>query len=264
MIIFYGFIFVTALISMLAFSSGIFLCIVTMLAAAGGIVCELLLQGKWKKLSGLLVIVCVTFCLLTGRSAKTSVAQDYQTAVQDIIEAVDDGDLDEAKANLESLDEGYGITDTSRYAWTYLYMNVNDFGKAREFMYQAEDQHCKAWYARMEEVYLCEATPEAQAALMDLYVQAAEELPEDAHMQLMAGLVYMDRYDNARAKYHLQRAFWLDEESTEAPYYLGTLYFDMGDYETARYHFGEALLRGADEEMQSYIKWYVLEMEAAA
>lgn len=264
MIVFYAFVLLTALISMIAFSSGVFLCIVAMLAAAGGIVCELLLQGKWKKLSGLVMVVCLAFCLLAGRSGRTSVALDYQEAVQDIIEDVDDGDLDDAKANLEALDEGYGITDASRYAWTYLYMNVNDYAKAREFMNQAEDQHCKAWYDRMEELYLCEASTEAQAALMELYLRAAEDLPEDAHMQLMAGLTYLDRYENARAKYHLQRAYWLDEECAEAPYYLGTMYFDLGDYENAQYHFGEALLRGADAELQSYIKWYALEMEAAS
>ena len=200
MILLYSIIFLTALISMLVFSSGIFLSIVVMLAAAGGIVCELLLHGKWKKLSGLLLVLCLAVCLLTGRNGETSSAQDYQQAVQDIIEDVDDDELDDAKAALETLDEGFGITDTSRYAWTYLYMNVNDFAKAREFMMQAEDQHCKAWYDRMEEVCVKEGTEEAQAVLMDLYVQAAEDLPEDAHMQLMAGLVYLDRYDYARNK----------------------------------------------------------------
>ena len=218
MILFYGMILILAILGMTLFSSSPVLCILTALAAAGGCVCELLLSGKWRKLSGLLLALCLGLCFLTGQSGAASAAQDYEAAMQKVIDQVDDGKLDAAKAQLEELEESCGVTDASRYAWVYLYANLENYEKARDYMNQAEDTHSLEWYARMEELYIREGTPEAMEALAKLYPEAAENLPESAHMQLMAGLTQMDSGRIASAQYYLQRAASLDETDPQAPY----------------------------------------------
>lgn len=264
MILFYGIVFVLAVLGMALFSSSLVLCLLVMVAAAGGFACELLFRSKWKRLSGLLLVLCLGLCFLTGRNSSASGTDDYGKAVQDAADKVEDGRLDDAKARLELLDENCGPTDASRYVWASLYADLEDYGTARDYLEQAEDRHCLEWYGRMEELYVSEGTPEAMEALQELYLSAADDLPEEARMQLMAGLAQLDRGQTTSAQYYLQRAAVLDESDPLAPYYMGVSYYKLGNEEEAAYWFGTSISRGADEELQSYMKWYAEQMEVTA
>lgn len=205
----------------------------------------------------ILILVCVACCFLPGMIAKSQPSEDYRKEMERVVDLIDKEKYDEALERLDQLDDTYGVSDTSLYGRADICLALGNTEEARSYLEQVSDPHSNDAYYRMESSYLLEGTDQAKEKLAQLYIQAAEDLPEDPYMLYMAALAELQNGSTQKASYDFARVRELDETCGTACYYLGIIAYEQGDYEQAAHYFGEALERGVSEETGQDIHWYV-------
>lgn len=228
-----------------------------LLAAAGtGAVLSLLLKGRKRFWTAILVPVCLLCCLFMGQRMAGGMGE-YHDRLYAAAAQIEKEDLDRGVELLDALDEEYGITDRSLYVRAGGWLSLGEYGEARSCLEQVQDRTDRNWYLYMEKIYAVEGTEEE---LAELYLTAAEKLPEDSYMQYMVGLVRLSGGAYESAAYYFQRAAKLDENEALSCYYLGVICQEQGKTKEAGQYFEEAMRRGVDEEKKAYIQWYLEQM----
>ena len=120
-----------------------------------------------------------------------------------------------------------------------------------------ENQSDGRWYEYMEAILSSQDTGTSLAALEELYLSGADALPENGHLQYMAGLVKLSRGSYQEAAYCFRKARDLGEEEGLSCYYMGLIRYEMGDWEKAKEYFEEALKQGVEQEKEDNIRWYM-------
>lgn len=256
MLVFYILFAIIALAGMSLFGAGRIFCILLLIsAAAGGIMC-VLSDEKLRGLSAVWFPVCLAMCLFAGQGFPAGETGDYGDRIHRAAVQIDRGNADRGVEMLDELDEEFGVTDLSLYARAEIYITLGEYGTALSCMDQVYDKTDEYWYAHMERIYGCQGTQESLESLEELYLAAARDLPENAHMQYMAGMVKMGEDSYQSAVYYLQRADVLDETDPLPSYYLGVIHQQQGRQADADRCFEEALDRGLDQEREENIQYY--------
>lgn len=238
------------------FSGNQLLCGVLIALSIVGCGLRLSAKRKLKKLSVLLVPACMALCLLVGQPGAAGGRGDYEERIRRAAALIDKGDLEGGSVLLEELDREYDVTDLSLYARTEIRLALGEYDQALTGMNKAQDKSGQDWYEYMERILSLQGTDRAMERLEELYLSGAEDLPENEHMQYMAGLVKLGRGAYQSAAYYFGRARMLDHGDGRPCYYLGLISREQGYDEAAREYFAEALDRGVDAEMTNNIQWY--------
>lgn len=244
----------TALAGMLWLGGNLAACAALLAAALAGALLRLFCWGRRRPLSLCPIPLCLLLCLLAGQSAEGG-TEDYAGRMKQIASRIDKGKLDEGEMLLEELDQEYGVTDFSRYAWAELYLARKEYENAQSCLAKVRDRASGDWYVYMERLYSRQGEA-GMEKLMALYLSAAEDLPEDARMQYMAGLVRLEEGAYQAAQRLFRRARELDGKDGASCYYLGVISKEQGRQEEAAAYFAEALQCGVEEEKAAVIRWY--------
>lgn len=261
MLVFYMVFMLIALAGILLFDAGKVFCILLLFAAVSGGVMRVLPNEKLRGLSAVWLPVCLAMCLFTGQVVPEGGAGDYRERLSRAAAQIDRGNADRGVEMLDELDEEFGITDLSLYARAEIFLSLGEYESALSYLNQVQDKSDEYWYEYMERVYGCQGTEESLKKLEKLYLSAAEVLPENSHMQYMAGMVKLGGGSYQSAAYYLLRARGLDGTDPLPCYYLGVINYEQGNLEDAALYFEEALNRGVDEEKKANIQYYGLDYE---
>lgn len=256
MAVFYVAFILIGLCGMFLFHGNMLLCGILAAVSAVGAGLRLFAGGKWKRSAAAGIPVCMALCLLVGQSGADGGMGGYQEKLRQAAALIDKGDLDGGTELLEELSEAYGDTDPVLYARAEIRLALGEYDSALREMYWAEDKKRQEWYEYMERILSRQGTDEAMEQLEELYLSGAEDLPENGHMQYMAGLVKLGRGAYQSAAHYFSQARRLDEGDGRPCYYLGLISHEQNDGEAAAEYFAEALDRGVDEEMSANIRWY--------
>lgn len=210
-------------------------------------------KGKGRKASVLLIPVCGVLCLAAGNERRTGGMEEYGRKITDAAAQIEKQNMDEGKALLDELDREYGITDMSCYARAEIYLFLEQYKEALNCMKSVEYQSSVQWYETMERILGLEGTEESRNRLEELYLSGAEELPDNGHLQYMAGLVLLERNSYRSAAFYLNRAAMLQEAGGNPYYYMGLICLEQGDREKASACFQEAVRLGVDQEKEKRI-----------
>lgn len=261
MLVFYIVFMLTAFGGIFFFGGNKILCILLLAAAVGGGIMRLLPDKRLRKLSVICFPVCLVICLFTGQTAQEGGRGDYKDRLSRAAAQIDKGNMDKGVEILDELDKEFGVTDLSLYARTELFLSLGEYETALSYLRQVQDKSDEYWYEYMEKIYGWQGTDESLYGLETLYLSAAEDLPENSHMQYMAGMVKLGRGATQSAAYYFQRARALDEADPLPCYYLGVISYEQGREDDAAMYFEEALQRGVDEEKKANIRYYGFDEE---
>lgn len=261
MLVFYIVFVLIALAGIFLFAAGRIFCILLLLAAVSGGIMRVLPNEKLRRLSVVWLPVCLMMCLFTGQAVPEGGADDYRERLRRAATQIDRGNADRGVEMLDELDEEFDVTDLSLYARAEIFLSLGEYETALSYLNRIQDNTDERWYEYMERVYGCQGTEESLGKLEALYLSAAEVLPENSHMQYMAGMVKLGGGSYQSAAYYLLRARGLDEKDPLPCYYLGVINYEQGNLEDAALYFEEALERGVDEEKKANIQYYGLGYE---
>lgn len=250
-----------ALVGMLLFQASLLPGILAMLFGILGLAAVLAGKrkpaGVFRVVPGLSLLICVG-CLWT---AQPRVQQggifDYRRQMEKAAEQIEDGRLDAAAATIQSLEENYGEDDNTRILAALENLKTQNVQSAQEKLQKVNDKTSMLYYAVLEQVYLASDSFDAAQALYELYPEAAAQWPDWCYMQKYAGIAGFEQGRYQSSLYYLKRAYAQDNGDAATCYYLGAVSYRMGDLQSAVDYFQEALKKGADEELQRDIRWYV-------
>lgn len=246
-----------ALTGLFLYGGGKVFCILLLLTALAGAVLCLLPWKKIRWISAALIPLCLALCLFSGHSAVGGGTAEYRDQIRKAMAQIDKGNPDRGMKLLDELDQEYGVTDLSIYGRVEAYLSIGDYETAVSYAQSAGDKSNETWYKYMEKVLCAQDSTDAQAQLEELYLAAAEELPENGYMQYMAGLVKLGRGSYQVAASYFKNARRLDSRNALPSYYLGVISYEQGRKEEAELYFAEALELGVDEEKAANISWYM-------
>lgn len=255
MLVFYLTFALIALAGMTALGGNVAVGAILLAVALAGVGMRLFCKGKLWIFSLCPLPLCLVLCLLVGQSTGGG-TEDYAGQMRQIAAQIDQGNLDEGLELLDDLDEEFGPTDLSRYARAEVHLALEEYDKAQSCLNEVQDKSGVNWYEYMEQVYSGRGTEQDLEALKELYLSAAEDLPEDGRMQYMAGLIRLREGSYQGAAYYLRHARELNEKDGASCYYLGIISYELGKQAEASAYFAEALQRGVDEDKADNIRQY--------
>lgn len=261
MAIFYLAFILIGLCGMFLFHGNMLLCGIMMAFSAAGAGLRLFAGGKsslgkWKKAAAAGIPVCMALCLFVGQSGAEGGMGDYKEKIRQAASLIDKGDLDGGMLLLKELEEEFGGTDLALYAGVEIRLALGEYDRALNEINAAQDQTRQDWYEYMERILSLQGTDAAMERLEELYLSGAEDLPDNGHMQYMAGLVKLGRGAYQSAAYYFSQARRLERGDGRPCYYLGLICHEQNDDEKAAEYFSEALDRGVDGDMAANIQWY--------
>ena len=263
MIIFSIILLLIALAGMFWFGGSKVFCILLLIAALAGVVLCLLPQKKLRSIPIALVPLCLVLCLFAGQSAAEGGAAQYRNQIREAVAQIDKGNPDKGIELLDELDEEFGVTDLSLYGRVEAYLFIGDYKTALSYAGSVKDKANEYWYKYMEKILCAQGATDttgiydARTELENLYLDAAEELPESGYMQYMAGLVKLGRGSYQGAASYFRNARRLEAGNPLPCYYLGVICYEQGRKEDAIAYFSEALELGLDEEKAANVSWYM-------
>lgn len=248
---------------------GIFLFQCSLVTGIAAIICglfllieQIVLKRRLKRAVHIFICCAASFagifCLMfMGMKEQGDDIDSYRASLQRAESLAEAGNTDRAMEILAGLEEEYGTDDKIRLIYTEIYVQEDDQQKALSSIEKCADRTTEEYYVLKEKVYMMSDEEERAEKLYELYVSAAEDQPFWEYAQRMAGIARFEQNNLVSAEYYLLRAKKLDEENPQTLYYLGAVKFKQKEYETGESYFNEALRLGADEEIQSYILWYL-------
>lgn len=257
MFVFYMAFILIGLCGMFLFYGNQLLCGLLIGVSVVGMGMRLFAGKKLKKYSLLCIPVCMALCLFVGQPGLKGGMGNYEEKIRQAAALIDRGDLDGGTELLEELERSAGVTDLSLYARTEVRLALGEYDRALVELNKAQDKTRQDWYEYMERILRLQGTERAMEQLEELYLSGAADLPENAHMQYMAGLVKLGGGAYRSASHYFGRARELDDGDGRACYYLGLICREQGDEAGAAEYFAEALDRGVDAEMKANVEWYM-------
>lgn len=207
--------------------------------------------------NGILAVLCFIGLFFMDANETGDTLETYNKMARDAEEKIEEGAQEQATKILAGMEETYGIDDRIRILQATMYLEEKDADAAWECLEACEDTSSEEYYIQMEKLCRMSDGEDRAENLYELYVNAARDLPFSEYAQRMAGISRFEQHNLVSAEYYLLRAYKLDPEIPETLYYLGAVKFRQFDYETGENYFSEAVEKGADEEIQSYILWYL-------
>lgn len=257
MVVFYVAFILIGLCGIFVFYGSPLLCGILIGISLVGMGLRLFAGGRLKRLSGLLILACMALCLFVGSHGREGGMGDYEEKIRQAAALIDKGDLDGGIGLLDELDSEAGATDLSLYVRTEVRLALGEYDLALAEMNKAQDKSRQDWYEYMERILGLQGTERAVEQLEELYLSGAQDLPKNAHMQYMAGLVKLGNGAYQSAAYYFCRARELDGEDGRPCYYLGLICREQGDDEAAEEYFAEALDREIDDKMKENLRYYM-------
>lgn len=255
------------LLGMFVFSSAKLLCIIGVVVSALVLLLNLniLPIGKLstktlKRISVVGIVIMFTLGALTNMSSTDGGINAYEDKLDSIMTLLQKDKLDEAKAEITSIKETYGVSDNIMMLETLVYLGEEAYDLAESTVLNYSSRNSIDFYTLMEMVYLAKGPEENADKLRALYIDAATHHPYWTHVQKMAGISLIDRSEFAKAEYHLLRAYEQEPSDYESAYYLGVSCYEQRRMEEALTFFQEAADREADEKTMGYIAWYAQEI----
>ncbi|MCR4625321.1 MAG: hypothetical protein K5795_05040 [Lachnospiraceae bacterium] len=257
---------ILGLYSLFVFGYGGFWTVLIIVVSISGIVLKLLLKklpGKIINVILLVFIVVGAFSVTRLEAAEPEISiYDYTYDVIDVEEQVIYG-KSKADSSLKKLEKKYGENDTTIMLHAYLEALDGNMEEAYALMDSCKRKTTIEYYSRMNSLLMLDLNMDndtRDSKLYKMYLEAAEYQPYWDRGQQMAGILLFENKEYDRAIYYLQWAYTLNEEDTDTLYYLGALFYEIGDQEAALYYFKEALDYDASEAIKSGIAWYLDQM----
>ena len=204
-------------------------------------------------IESLLLIACVVLLFLVKPGENDYSLTDYQNSLSSVQSKITSG-AKRVDEDLEKLSEQYGFTDDVLSLYAYKAILDGQSYDARNYIDDFRDKTSVDYYTRLEAIYILEGRNKNQ--FMELYTKAANDQPYWKEAQKRAGISCYENENYAGATVYLTRALELDSLDAESFYYLGVVYFEQDNFDYALHYFSLAMECGANEEIQSYIKWY--------
>lgn len=254
------------LLGMFAFGSSILLCLLGIVLSTGLLLMKLNLLPV-SNLSGknmnIIKICLVTLIFIIG--ANTGVASvegginAYEVSIENAMTLIEKDKLDEAWEEINLIKEVYGSSDNTVMLEVLAYFGEGSYDKARTTMNAYSDRTSVEYYSWLETIYLVDGSKNSDN-LGRLYIEAASNYPSWTYMQRMAGITLISYNDFARAEYLLLRAYEQEPADYKTAYYLGVTCYELRRLDEAIQFFQESIDREPDDEILSYIAWYLQEM----
>lgn len=213
----------------------------------------------------LLVFVAVgVFSITRLEAAETETSiYDYTHDVVDVEAMIICGDSN-GESSLKKLEKKYGTNDTIIGLYAYLEALKGNMNEAYSLIDSCKNKTSIEYYSRMDFLLTIDLSQDDNVRnkkLYNLFIEAVDNQPYWERGLQMAGALLLENKEYDRAAYYLQRAYALDDENPDTLYFLGALYFELGDVNTAIDCFNASIDYGASEEIMSGIAWYVDRMD---
>ena len=252
------------LLGMLAFGCSVLLCVLGILVAMGIVLLKLNLiplEGLADKGRRFIHIGAMTLMFALGAFTSMSSVEgglnDYEEKLDSAMLMIDKEKLDKAWEEIDAIKEVYGASDNTVTLEVMAHLTAGSYEDALDAVSKHSNRTSVDYYVLLESIYLIQGEQKNGNHLSRLYMDAAAQHPGWTYIQQMAGLAYISRSEFTRAEYHLLRAYEQEPSDYKAAYYLGVACYEQKRLDEALEFFQEALDRKADEEVQSYIAWYI-------
>lgn len=256
MIIFYCIVIIFALMGIFLFDSSFLVCIMIIVSSILAIFLKLLLKEKLKYLQYILFPICIFLCFYISYFK----INNYESKIKEVNSILQKGEYDKAILFLDELDKDYGSSDLSLSMRTQIYIILKDFNNSLYYLEKINNKKTVNYYQQAIKIYSLKTDDYSKEKINHLYLNAANDLPEDSHMQYMAGLVELNNSNYQSARYYLLKSCELGNENSLVYYYLGVISYEQRNYKESSNYFAESMERGLDDEKVAYIKWYLNEM----
>ena len=161
---------------------------------------------------------------------------------------------------IDLITEVYGSSDNTVTLEVMAYLAEGSYEDALGAVNRYSNRSSIDYYVLLESIYIIQGAQENETNLSRLYTDAANQYPNWTYAQQMAGLAYISRSEFSKAEYHLLRAYEQEPADYKTPYYLGVICYEQKRMDEALVFLQEAMDREPDEEIQSYIAWYIQEI----
>ena len=180
--------------------------------------------------------------------------------MEQVCEYIHKKKYDKASEMLEQMKETYGETDTTHMLNAISKLSAGKTKEALDAYQRIDDKESMISIVIAEEIYMSDRTGKYKDDLFDLYCTAAEKYPDWEYIQLCAGVNRIDFKQYQTAQYHLYNAYAVNPKNPQTCFFLGVIYYKLGDEENALCYFNASVENGADEKVKKYIKGYLDEM----
>lgn len=238
-----------------------------LIVAAAAVVILFLQKAVFRKKQLIPLLLCTVVLAGSLRISIRPTAYGYLNYLESVDEyaALLSKDKTEKVETLQKeIEEKYGNTKGMTFAQAAEAIENGDYETADELAWDfyGEDRALYCLIREQTIPRLTEDKEEARNELARLYSEASDIDPEWEYAAYMAGAVYMDQKEYDRAAYYLARAYESTSEADPGLCYLfGAALIEQGRTTQGELLMLEALSKGADEETQSYIAWYLQRLE---
>ncbi len=254
------------ILGMFAFGSSILLCLLGILLSTGLLLMKLNLlpiNNLSEKNMNIIRICLVTFIFIIGANTGVTSVEGginaYEVSIEDVMTLIEKDKLDEAWEEINLIKDLYGNSDNTVMLEVLAYLGEGSYDSALSTMNAYSDRTSIEYYSWLETIYLVDGSKNSDN-LGRLYIEAASNHPSWTYMQLMAGITLISYNDFARAEYLLLRAYEQEPANYKTAYYLGVTCYEQRRLDDAVQFFQESIDREPDDEILSYIAWYLQEM----
>ena len=209
-------------------------------------------------------VILLVFTVRVGMTAGEGGLVEYNEKFSLAVECLSNGEYSQASSYLEDIKEQYGESDGTHVLTAIYNLSFGDTVAAMNEYNMIQNKRDRISYALLERIYREDRTQDHTQQLYQLYLQAADDHTTWSYMQFWAGVTQYEQKKYNAANYYLLHAYNLNTKSPSILYYLGAVAYAQNDYEAAQEYFNDAVAAGADENICSYIAWYLEQMEFEA
>jgi len=205
----------------------------------------------------LAMFISVILLLNTGMKTQELGLFDYNKMAEKLYQYIAEEEYDDAIDLIEDMEKYYGGNDGTCAFRTLELISEENYEEALEPLELMKDKNSKLYASLKLSIYIGLGEDANQDDVKQLIKDTAHRYPEWTMMQKLAGMAELHNTNYVGASYYLSRAYEQNSTDVDTLYYLGTAHFKNGNYEDALRFFEEAVLNGADIDMQGEILWYL-------
>ncbi|MCR4927838.1 MAG: hypothetical protein K5927_07635 [Lachnospiraceae bacterium] len=263
---------ITSIYGILILSMDPVFSMLVLLVSGGGLVFYVLIIKRFSKLFQHLILggasaFCILVLINTGAPSKDpfgSYKEECAAIEKDILSgAEDEKALADCDERIKRLEDRYGVKDMTRSLKALMFMVRGDFDQAGGEINYFSDKRSFLYYGRLEQRYLWDIGQDRTNDLYRLYENMVIDIPDSVYARKMAGIAQFEKKNYKGVDFLLCSALELDDQDPLTLYYLGASSFEQGKYNRGIEYFNRSVKYGADDEIASWIAWYIRRLEVA-